>query len=29
MNADVPLTVLDTVLPLAEVYGKVAFGPGS
>ncbi len=29
MNADVPLTVLDTVLPLAEVYDKVAFGPES
>ncbi len=29
LRADVPLTVLDTVLPLAEVYDKVAFGPGS
>jgi Uma2 family endonuclease len=29
LGADIPLVVFDTVLPLAEVYDKVEFGPGS
>jgi Uma2 family endonuclease len=29
LNADIPLTVLDTVLPLAEVYDKVELGSGA